>query len=126
MRPLILIAGALVASGCTQASEPPGATFSRELAGHVAGPAQTCINGYPAENLRVIDPSTIAYGTGRTIYVNHLPGACPALSQFNTIIVDAQDGTRYCRGNRVRGLEPGGVIPGPWCTLGDWTPYKMP
>jgi hypothetical protein len=125
MRPLIMLAGLAVAS-CTQNAEPPGAALSRELAGHVAGPPQSCLSSYPSENLRVIDSSTLAYGTGRTIYVNHLGGPCPGIAQLNTIIVDAQDGTRYCRGNRIRGREPGAIIAGPWCTLGDWTPYRMP
>jgi hypothetical protein len=127
MRPLIpLLLTACATAGCTRPAEPAGASFSRELAGHVAGAPQTCIQGYPSENLRVIDPATVAYGTGRTIYVNKLAGGCPALSQYNTVIVDARDGTQYCRGNRVRGLEPGAIIPGPWCTLGDWVPYRMP
>jgi hypothetical protein len=26
----------------------------------------------------------------------------------------------------VRGLEPGAVIPGPTCILGDWVPYRLP
>ena len=126
MRPLIPIAAALMVASCAQPQEPPGAALSRELAGHVAGPAQSCISSMSSENLRVIDASSIAYGNGRTIYVNHLAAPCPALEQSNTIIVDARDGSQYCRGNRVRGLEPGGIIPGPWCPLGDWVPYRMP
>jgi hypothetical protein len=126
MRSLIVIPPLLLVAACTQPEEPPGAAFSRQLAGHVAGPAQVCVSSFPGQNLRVVDPSTLAYGYGRTIYVNHLGAPCPALSEHNTLIVDAQDGSQYCRGNRVRGLETGGLIPGPWCTLGDWVPYRMP
>jgi hypothetical protein len=25
----------------------------------------------------------------------------------------------------VRGLEPGGIIPGPSCNLQDWVPYRL-
>ena len=126
MRPLTAIAAASILVSCTQAAEPPGAALSRELANHVAGPAQSCVSSHPGEGLRVIDRSTVAYGSGRTIYVNHLPGPCPALAPLNTIIVDARDGSQYCRGNPVRAIEPAAIIPGPWCNLGDWTPYRVP
>lgn len=126
MRPLMpILLAACAVSGCTRPAEPAQATFARELAGHVAGAPQTCVSQFGQQNLRVIDASTLAYGSGRTIYVNRLGGPCPALSQFNTVIVDARGGTQYCRGDRVRGLETGGIIPGPWCNLGDWTPYRM-
>ena len=125
MRPLMLIA-ILALAGCAQPAQPPGAALAQETTGKIAGPAQSCITTFPAQNIRVIDPSTVAYGNGPTIYINHLGAPCPALSQFNTIIVDARDGNQYCRGNRIRGLETGGIIPGPWCTLGDWIPYRAP
>jgi hypothetical protein len=125
LMPLLITACAI--AGCTRASEPASpAAFAREIQGRTAGAAQTCVSTFPGQNLRVIDASTLAYGYGRTIYVNRLGGPCPALSQHNTIIVDAADGTQYCRGNRVRAIETGGVVPGPWCNLGDWTPYQMP
>ena len=128
MRPLMpLLITACAVAGCTRPAQPASpAAFARELEGHAAGPAQSCISSFPSENLRVVDASTVAYGSGRTIYVNHLGGPCPALSQHNTIIVDAPDGAQYCRGNRIRGLETGGVVPGPWCNLADWIPYRMP
>jgi hypothetical protein len=126
MRSLIVIAGLVLAS-CT--ANPPGTgsadAFARETAGRVAGPAQACISTFPAQNLRVIDQSTLAYGHGPTIFVNRLAGPCPALSQFNTLIVDASTGGQYCSGDGVRGLETGGIIPGPRCNLGQWTPYRM-
>ena len=121
-----LLITACAIAGCTRPAEPPGAAFTRELAGRVAGPPQSCISAFPNQNLRAIDASTIAYGSGRTIYVNHLTGGCPGLADLGTIIVDAQDGSQYCRGNRVRGLEIGSIIPGPACPLGDWIPYRRP
>jgi hypothetical protein len=125
MRSLVFIsAGALAAASCTRPAEPPGAGLARELAGHVAGPAQTCVSTFPNQNLRVIDPSTLAYGYGRTIYVNRLAAPCPGLEQLNTVIVRTY-GSQYCRGDRVQGLEPGAIIPGPQCILGNWTPYRM-
>lgn len=126
MRKVIAIA-ALGVLSCTRPAQPSQHGqdfFARELAGHVAQAPKTCINSYQSENLRVIDSSTIAYGSGRTIYVNKLPGSCPAMQELNTLQVMAQ-GSQYCRGDRIRGIEPGAIIPGPWCVLGDWTPYTM-
>jgi hypothetical protein len=122
MRPLIFIA-ALALAGCTRPAIPPQAALAQELAGFVAGVPQTCVPTFPNQNLRIIDARTIAYGYGRTVYVNHLGSDCPALSAYNSVIVDAQS-SQYCRGDRVRGLEPGAGIPGPWCNLSDWVPYR--
>ena len=97
--------------------------LARELAGYTPGHPQTCVSASSNTNLRVIDRATLAYGYGRTIYVNRLVSACPALDPTNTLIVDVQGG-QYCLGDRVRGLEPGGIIPGPSCNLQDWVPYR--
>ena len=126
MRALMLIAAAGCAASCSRPVAPPGQDFAQLTAGRVAGPAETCINSNTSENLHVIDPQTVAYGYARTIYINRLAAACPALSQFNTIIVEGGTGGQYCRGDRVRGLEPGAIIPGPSCNLGDWVPYRQP
>jgi hypothetical protein len=123
MRPLILTAAVLLAS-CAAPPPPPGAELARVTAGRVAGPPQTCVTTFGQQNLRVVDSSTLAYGDGRSVYINHLPGPCPGLSQFNTIIIEPQ-GSQYCRGDRVRALQPGSIIPGPTCNLGDWVPYSM-
>lgn len=123
MRPLALLAVTLLAA----AAKPvpgPSAAFLKETAGHVPGKPQSCVSALPNESLRVLDPMTLAYGLGPTVYINHLPGACPALSPLNTLIVVAQ-GSQYCRGDRVRGREPGALIAGPSCNLGDWVPYRM-
>lgn len=126
MRALMLIASAMLVASCSRPVTPPGSGLAQATAGRIPGPAQTCVSNNPAENLHVLDPQTVAYGYGRTIYINRLPGPCPALSEFNTIIVQAGIGGQYCRGDRVRGLEPGAIIAGPSCNLGDWIPYRRP
>jgi hypothetical protein len=126
MRALMLIAAAAAIASCSRPVSPPGSGFAEATAGRIAGPPQTCISSNPAENLHVLDPQTIAYGYGRTIYINRLEAACPAMSAFNTIIVDASTGGQYCRGDRIRGREPGAIIPGPSCNLSDWVPYRQP
>jgi hypothetical protein len=122
MRPLALAAVVLLA-GFANPVPGPSAALIKETAGRIAEPAKSCVSAFPSESLRVIDSMTLAYGTGSTVYINHLPGPCPALSQFNTLIVELQ-GSQYCRGDRVRGNEPGSIIPGPSCNLGDWVPYR--
>lgn len=127
MRALMLIAATALAASCSRPAMPPtGNGFAEATAGRAAGPAQTCVTSNPAENLHVIDPQTVAYGYGKTVYINRLAARCPALSQFNTIIVEGGTGGQYCRGDRVRGLEPGAIIAGPSCNLGDWVPYRQP
>ena len=126
MRALMLIPLAAIAASCSRPVTPPRAGFADATAGMVSGPPQTCVSTNPAENLHVLDSQTLAYGYGRTIYVNRLAGPCPALSEFNTLIVEAGVGGQYCRGDRVRGREPGAIIAGPSCNLGDWIPYRRP
>jgi hypothetical protein len=126
MRALMLIAAATLIASCSRPATAPGSAFAADMAGRVAGPPQTCVSANPAENLHVFDPQTVAYGYGRTIYINHLAAPCPALNEANTIIVEAGTGGQYCRGDRVRGREPGAVIAGPSCNLSDWVPYTRP
>ena len=89
-----------------------------------AGPAQTCIPSHSSEGLHVVDSATLAYGSGKTVYVNRLGTSCPGLRDFSTIIVENASG-QYCRNDRIRALEVGAIIPGPSCFLGDWVPYKI-
>lgn len=125
MRSFIPIAAAIAAAGCAAPPEPSGEAFAREIAGMTAGPSKACVSTFGRESLRVIDGSTLAYGSGSMVYINRLPGTCPGLRPLSTLIVDAQSG-QYCRGDRVRAVEVAGAIPGPPCNLGDWTLYRRP
>jgi hypothetical protein len=40
------------------------------------------------------------------------------------ILVVEPIGAQYCRGDRVRTMDPVSRIPGPACTLGDFIPYS--
>jgi hypothetical protein len=124
MRCLMLIAAVTIAS-CAPSVTPPASDFARVTAGRTPGPAQSCISSNQAESLRVLDSATLAYGSGRTVYINHLGGPCPGIAPLSTLFVETQ-GTQYCRGDRVRGREIGAIIPGPSCLLGDWVPYRTP
>jgi hypothetical protein len=122
MRRVIVL---LALAGCSPTGPSAGSqdAFARELAGRVVGPVRSCVSTQQNTNLRVIDSRTIAYDLGTTLWVNRLDASCPGLSPYNTVIVDVSSGA-YCRGDRIRGLEPGGIIPGPTCILRDWTPYR--
>jgi hypothetical protein len=128
MRSVILIsAAALTAASCAQPETPNGTdALARELQGRVAGAPQTCTGTMQGQNLRVIDSQTLALEQGRTLWVNRLRARCPGIAPLNTVIVQPNLGTQYCRGDHIRGLEPGAIIPGPTCFLGDWVPYRLP
>jgi|SRR5688572_13100520 hypothetical protein len=122
MRRLVFL---LVLASCSPVAPAPAGSdpFARELAGRIAGPSQTCVSAVQNQGLRAVDSQTIAYELGRTMWVNRLDHACSAISPHNGIIVDVHS-AQYCRGDRIRGFEPGAIIPGPSCTLRDWVPYR--
>lgn len=125
---LAIVVAALALGSCAIQPPPPSrpdASFAQELAGRVAGPPLKCVTTITGESLRPIDSRTIAYGFGRTIYVNHLPDECPGLQPLNTLIVEMHGG-QYCRLDRVRAVESNSIIPGASCTLGDWMAYRRP
>lgn len=128
MRPLILTAPLILLANCTQPAEPASgpSAFAREVAGLTAGSPQSCIAQWPSTNIRVIDRQTLAYDQGKTTWINRLAAPCPAIEPLNTVIVEPKLGTQYCNGDHIRGLEPGAIIPGPTCFLGQWVPYRRP
>ena len=97
--------------------------LARELAGRVAGETRTCVSTSALQNLRSIDSRTLAYEKGDTLWISRLRSDCSAVTPYNTLIVEGSTG-QYCRGDRIRALEPGASIPGPICILSDWTPYR--
>lgn len=124
MRPLILLLAPMLLS-CAPSVPPAGTLISRDLAGRIVGAPQTCVPTVSSGTLTAIDASTLAYHSGNIIYLNHPEAPCPAIVPLSTLIVDAAPG-HYCRGDRVRGIEYGGGIPGPVCILGDWIAYRRP
>ena len=122
MRTLPFILGLSVAA-CAGPAAPPGDASASLTAGRVAGPPQSCISTSTSEGLHAIDSATLAYGSGSTIYINRLGYRCPGLRELSTIITEVRGG-QYCRGDRIRALELGSIIPGPSCNLGDWVPYR--
>ena len=124
MRSLVFL---LALGGCAAMGPGPETrdqeAFARDLAGRTAGAPEACVAAIQNQPLRIVDRQTIAYDRGDTIWVNRLDSNCPGLRPFNTLIVEVQ-GSQYCRGDRIRALEPGSSIPGPVCILRDFVPYR--
>ena len=118
--PLFLL---IALASCTRPAAPSGAGLERILAGRTAGPPQSCVTSRSDFSLHAVDSTTITYGSGSTVYVNRL-GPCPGLRELSTIIVVSASSGQYCRGDRIRANEPGSIIPGATCNLGDWVPYR--
>jgi hypothetical protein len=127
MRRLALLLPLLIVAGCA-APETRGPTreseaLQRDLAGRTAGASTSCIPATGNQGLTIVDPRTLAYDQGRTIWVNRLEADCPGMRPMDTLIVELH-GSQYCRGDHFRATSTGNTIPGPICVLGDFTPYR--
>lgn len=117
----------LLLAGCAPVRPNGGdaTALAQALAGRTAAETRACVPIGPTTSLRVIDSATLAYEQGATLWVNRLRAECPGLRPHGTLIVEPTSG-QYCRGDRFRELETGAIIPGPTCTLGDFTAYRLP
>jgi hypothetical protein len=125
MRPYRMPALLAALAACA-APRPAGgdSAFERELAGRSAGPLEDCVPAPPGgAGLTIVARGTVGYRDGNTLWVNRLAGACAQMEPPDTLLVEARDG-QYCRGDRVRALQPGRSIAGPACILGRFTPYR--
>lgn len=120
--PLLILLGACAAD-TTQSESRDQRALREELAGLAEGPPESCAPARQNESLQIVDRETLVLRSGNTIWVNRLDGSCPGLRPLATLIVEAH-GSRYCRGDRVRALEPQSTIPGPVCILRDFIPYR--
>jgi hypothetical protein len=118
---LILIAGCAGTTADGQSREQRA--LAADLEGRSPGAPQACVPARQNQSMQIVDSRTIVYRDFDTIYVNRLDGACPSLRPLNILVVEAH-GSRYCRGDRVRGQEPHSNIPGPLCVLRDFVPYR--
>jgi hypothetical protein len=127
MRSLWLVLALPACSTGTAApiEEREKAALERELAGRAAGESRSCVSSAPGQYLEAVSNDTFVYRVGRTIWVNRPQSECRGMRPLTTLIIETY-GSQYCRGDRVRPLEPGTTIAGPYCVLGDWTPYRRP
>lgn len=108
---------------CAQLGLRAPITPLQELAGRIAGAPQRCVVTQQNEPLRLGAERTILYGRGRTIWVNRLGPDCTGIGP-NDILIAEPVGASYCRGDRLRSLDPVSRVPGPGCLLGDFVPYR--
>lgn len=113
----------MASAGCIRPVPSVQAELDALISSRAAQPPTRCISRRGDQVLRPIDASTLVYGRGSTIYINHLDGKCAGLRDLSTIIVETSS-DHYCRGDRLRALQQGAIIPGPVCSLGDWIPYR--
>ena len=125
LAPLTITAFASLAAlvGSCAPAQPAGPVALPELAGRTAGAPQQCVPIQQTESLRIVGPGTVVYGSGRTIWVNRLASSCPGADRMDILIVEPT-GPQYCRGDRLRTVDPVSRIPGPACILGDFVPYS--
>lgn len=118
---VILLAAMLGACAAPPPDFAPRQAF--ELVGRVAGAPQRCVLIQSGASLRVSDGDrhTLVYGSGRTIWANHLGPHCGFGS--GDVLVTEPFGSYYCRGDLVRSFDPYSKIPGPACILSDFVPY---
>ena len=113
----------LLAACATCASPDPAIVYlDRTLAGYSSGESQECIPANRGQKLVIQDRSTVVARRGETLWVNRLAEDCPGFEPPASLIVEVH-GSQYCRGDRVRGLPMGHRVTGPFCVLGDFTPY---
>ena len=118
---LVLALGSCVAAGSMEERESKA--LGRDLAERVAGEPERCVPRIQAAGLNAVDRRTLVYDTPGTLWVNRLRADCPGLRPDSTLVIETA-GDQYCRNDRIRALDPGGLIPGPICLLGDFTPHR--
>jgi hypothetical protein len=126
MRAAIIAAGALALLGAAAPARQHGDDLAKALAGRVAGQPVNCIDTQRADGPQIIDDHTILYReSGRRLWRNDLPNACPSLRPMTTIVMRVYGG-QTCRNDTFRTIDAGSSIPSPLCRLGSFTPYDLP
>jgi hypothetical protein len=100
------------------------AALDEALEGKVAGKAQSCITLDEARGATIYRDAIVYRASRRLSYVNASPG-CRS-NEVDPIFVNDVFGSRLCRGDVVRTISRFGGMPGPFCILGDFTPYRTP
>ena len=128
------ISASVLLTGCSMSdteSTPMALTdkqsklLQKQIGGKVAGEAVSCISDlHQADIIRVSDDMLVYKVSGRLVYQNRLRSPCPGLARDSDIIVTEQFGSQLCRGDIIKLVDRIGGIPGPFCVLGDFVPYR--
>jgi hypothetical protein len=116
----------LALGSCAAPPQPGPQGPPLEIAGGVPGPPQHCVMLNQLDALRVSenDRHTLIYGSGKTLWANHLGPSCGF--GWDDVLVTTPTGSELCRGDIVRSFDRSSRLPGPSCVLNDFIPYKRP
>lgn len=121
---LSLLALASCAASSARSPDDETAEIAKELAGKTAGEPRSCIPLDDARSAKAYH-DVLIYRTSRALtYVNAAQG-CDSFDP-DPIFVNQVMGSQLCRGDIVQLVSRTGGIPGPFCILGDFTPYRAP
>jgi hypothetical protein len=125
MRAVILIPMLALASCAASSARSPDADraeIAKELAGKTAGEPRSCIPLDDARSAKAYHDALVYRTSRRLIYVNAARG-CDSFDP-DPIFVNKVFGSQLCRGDVIQLVSRTGGIPGPFCILGDFTPYR--
>jgi hypothetical protein len=101
------------------------AQLSRALAGRSAGPPVDCIRNYPANQMHIVDDSTILFDQGGTVYIQQPRGGCPGIDTPGNVLITRSAGTNStCSGDIGNIVHiPTGMGRGS-CIFSQFVPYR--
>ena len=128
------ISASVLLTGCSMSdtestpmplSDKQSKLLQKQIGGKVAGTAVSCISSTPhVDVIRVSDELLLYKVSGRLVYQNRLKSRCTGLASDRDIMVTEQFGSQQCRGDIIKLVDRLGGIPGPFCVLGDFVPYR--
>jgi hypothetical protein len=100
------------------------AKLTQALAGRAPGPAVDCIRNYPANQMQIVDDSTILFDQGGTVYVQQPRGGCPGIgTPGNTLVTRSRGTNSTCSGDIANIVHfPSGMGRGA-CIFSQFVPY---
>ena len=127
----LLLIGAALAGCSTAPPAPPMRTaqaqdqYQRLLAGKVAGPPMSCMSTFRADDMRVIDDSTVIFRqSGNRVVLGHFAGGCNMLGQPGYALVTKQLGSSgLCHGDIATVVDTHSGFTVGSCVIGDFIPY---
>jgi hypothetical protein len=134
MRPLamLMITGALAATGCAATPEQQARTAGRQataasdlqttLAGYTAGTAQICLPLSNPRRTRYYGDTILYEVNGNLLYRTDTTGGC-TLQQQNILVTRSVMG-RSCSGDIITTVDSGSRFPTGSCAFGEFVPYR--
>lgn len=128
---LLAASGVALVASCASApnevthSPKAQAKLTQALAGRTPGPAVDCIRNYPANQMHIVDDSTILFDQGGTVYLQQPRGGCPGIATPGNTLVTRSVGTNQtCSGDIANIVHlPSGMGRGA-CIFSQFIPYK--